>query len=274
MRPPVLVVSCSWLGQLRPAASDCVTGWTARHWGFPLSSPLRWVLFRKLILFHRLLLGALWKMLVFHFCQEIACLLYHCSLINELYLHVDVLSAEFPWSPAHKTKHCNSVLTSCSDFEFYLKMKYPHAPVLCISTGRKCCAENRRAHTQPPRLPLVFVFVCVVFGNFVQFPSISVVHRFRTHWLSFAQLCRTFSTLMTKLMQTRQGITWGGEKQTKKKPPKQLHAIQVVAAVLKLHFFSLEHMGSITGATIQATQMWIFASELRCINSTQGVHQK
>lgn len=70
MRPPALVVSCSWLGQLHPAASDCVTGWTARHWGFPLHSPLRWLLFRKLIRFHHLLLRALWKMLVVHFCPE------------------------------------------------------------------------------------------------------------------------------------------------------------------------------------------------------------
>lgn len=100
---------------------------------------------------------------------------------------------------------------------------------------QKSCAENRRTHTQPRRLPLVFVFVCVVFGNFVQFPSISVVHRFKTPWLSFTQLCLsivrlfwaqkltqiTVSTSMTKLMQTRQGITRGGEIWTKK-PPKQL----------------------------------------------------
>lgn len=215
----------------------------------------------------------------FPFLSGEACLLYHFSLINELYLHVDVLSAEFPWCPAHKTKHCNSVLTSCSDFEFYLKMKYPHASVLCVSTGRKCCAENRRAHTQRHRLSLVFVFVCVVYGNFVQFPLISVVHRFRTHWLSFTQFCLsvvrllwakeltqiTFSTSMTKLMQTCQGIAWGGEKRTKK-TPKQLHAIQVVEAV-ETHGF--HHRCNYPGNTNVD-----FASELRCSNSIKGVHQK
>lgn len=110
----------------------------------------------------------------FPFVSGDACLPYHFSHVNELYIHVDVLGAQFLCCSAHKTKRRNSVLMSGSNFESSLKMKYPRAPVLC---GTKSCVENKYAYMQPHHLPLVFALVCV--GVFFFFATASSLHRFQ-----------------------------------------------------------------------------------------------
>lgn len=156
MHPPARAVSCSWLGQRRPAASDCATGWTLCHRGFPLISPLRRVLFRKLILFHHLLLAALlfscwicWQFF-FSFLSRDALNPYHSSPIGRHHLHVDAFIAEVLWCPAHKIKICRLMRASCSEFEYFWGLN-PHIHPFYVSTGTKCCAEHKYAYMQPLR---------------------------------------------------------------------------------------------------------------------------
>lgn len=119
------------------------------------------------------------------------------------------------------------MLTSCSGFGCYLKIKSPHASVLCVSTGTKCSAEHEYADIQACHHFFFFFFTLA--SSFLRFWAL---HRFKTHRHSFTQICPGIVLLfwahghahitcvqdpisITKLIQTQrnQRIIWDWENQ-------------------------------------------------------------